>query len=233
MRWFSHSGDIGDVIYSLPTIRACGGGGLILFDYPGRTAHGMTERKADALRELLETQHYIDSVSFSDGFGPDHSLNGFRDHGQHGNLCDMHLATQGCSWNERRKAWIQVDPLKCEWPVLCHRSERYQNPNFPWDDALNEYRGNIAFCGLPAEHEKFQEEFGELPIVDCGSLLSLAQHIAGCDLFIGNQSSPLSIAHAMKHRVIMEICPRSQHHCVFQRMDCIIGWDRKIEWPAV
>lgn len=233
LRWFGHAGDIGDVIYALPTIRAAGGGRLVLYDHPGRTAHGMTADKVDRLRPLLERQPYIESVEFSEVI-QDHPLNGFRDHGAHGVLTDMHLATHGFDWRHRIAPWIEVDEPLRACPVLIHRSPRYHNPNFPWADVLHQYHGSIGFCGVASEHELFCKDFGWVPLVHLPDFMSLARAIAGCDLFIGNQSSPLAIAHAMKHRVIMEVCPGSaQQHCVFQREGCMIVWDQKVEWPIL
>lgn len=232
---FSHSGDIGDIIYSLPTIKACGGGKLTLFDYPGRTAHGMTEAKMLRMKPLLELQPYIHGVDFSEGM-PDSSLNGFRHHGGHGNLADMHLATHGLDWTHRQEKWIQVDKAVHAYDVIIHRSDRYHNNagGFPWRRILEFYAGRVGFCGFPEEHWNFSNEFGDVPFVRAGDLLELARVIAGSKLFCGNQSSPCAIAHGMKHPTIMEVCPGgSQHHCIFQRMNCILGWDLKLELPEI
>lgn len=232
---FSHSGDIGDIIYSLPTIRAAGGGSLVLFDYPGRTAHGMNQAKADRIKPLLELQPYISSVEFRTGIH-DSSLNGFRDHWRHGNLSDMHLATHGLEWIHRSTRWLDIDHPVETYPVVIHRSSRYHNTQarFPWQEIVNKYRGKIGFCGFPDEHAVFCSEFGELPFIHADNLLGVARIIGGCELFIGNQSSPAAIAEGMKHKMILEVCPGgNQHLCIFQRMNCILGWDCKIELPEV
>lgn len=234
-RWFGHSGDIGDIIYSLPTIKAKGGGVLYLYDIPSRTAHGMNEAKVDRIRPLLEYQPYIESVLWFE-HAADHSLNGFRDHlrnaGEH--LADAHLATHGLGWRGRAEAWLEVDRPVHACDVIVQRSARYQNDRFPWGDAVEQYHGRMGFVGFRDEHEDFCRGFGDIPLVDCPDFMSLARVIAGSKLYIGNQSSPLAVAHGLKHPVVMEISPgNAQHHCVFQRMNCIIGWDEKIEWPSL
>lgn len=234
-KWFSHSGDLGDIIYSLPTIRAAGGGSLRLFDMPGRTAHGMTEEKVRRIRPLLELQPYIDSVVWSPD-GPDSSLNGFRDHWRHGVLADMHLATHGLDWSHRARAWLQVDSPRPVYEVVIHRSVRYNNPRFPWGAVLQKYEGMIGYLGHNDEHAHFCREVGAgCPLIDAADLMEVARVIAGSRLFIGNQSCPLAIAHGLKHPTIMEICPGGENsqHCVFQRLGCLIGWDEKIELPDV
>lgn len=232
-QWFSHSGDLGDIIYSLPTIRAAGGGSLRIFDAPGKTAHGMTEDKVNRIRPLLVAQPYIDEVIWSPG-GPDHSLNGFRDHWREGVLADMHLATHGFGWQHRRKAWLHVDPIET-YEVVIHRSARYRNGRFPWPMVLDEYDGQMGFVGHIDEHKTFCFESGkDIPFIEAPDFLTLARVIAGSKLYIGNQSSPLAVAHGLKHSTIMEICPgASQHLCVFQQANCIICWDEKLELPEV
>lgn len=234
MQKFSHSGDIGDIIYALPAIRAQGGGELYLFDMPGRTAHGMTEAKVNRLRPLLELQPYITAVHWSPSIA-DSSLNGFRDHlGHAGTLTDAHLATQAWGWEARRTAWLEVDVPHCPYPVVFSRSPRYRNNRFPWHMIADTYRGQACFVGFPDEHEDFVRRYGEVPLYRADDFLELARAIAGSKLFVGNQSSPLAVAHGLKHPLIMEISPgAAQHHCVFQRWNCIIGWDEKIELPDI
>jgi FkbM family methyltransferase len=229
---FSHSGDIGDIIYALPTIKALGGGKLILYDHPGMTAHGMSEAKVNRLRPLLINQDYIHTVDWSPTI-VDSSLNGFRDHvGGQGNLSDSHLATHGLDWSHRISPWLKVQKTP-KYRFLFSRSPRYHNSNFPWHNIVRRYGAEAAFVGFPDEHKLFCSQFGWVRIAEeQEDFLKLAQLIAGCELFIGNQSSPLAIAHGLKHNTIMEISPGSaHHHCVFQRSNCIIGWDSKIELP--
>lgn len=232
---FTHSGDLGDIIYALPAIRAKGGGKLVLYDDPGKTAHGMTKKKMERIKPLLEYQDYIDEVSFSEE-KMDSDLNGFRHHlGGAGSIADAHLSTQGLSWRCRATKWIEVDEPVHAFDVIVHRSTRYLNPRFPWHDIVREYKGRIGFAGFRDEHRIFCYQNGRVPFVEANDFMELARVIAGAKLFVGNQSSPCAVAHGMKMPMIMEICPRhdAQHHCVYQRMDCIIGWDEKIELPEV
>lgn len=235
MRTFTHAGDLGDIIYSLPAIKACGGGKLILFDQPGRTAHGMSEGKAKRLATLLEYQDYIHSVEFS-ATQVDSPLNGFRDHlGVHGTLTDGHLATQGLSWEHRVETWLRVPSVRSEWPVVISRSPRYHNDRFPWGAVVEKYGGVCGFLGFPEEHGEFCDRFGHVPLIDAPDFMEVGRVIAGSKLFFGNQSSPLAVAHGLKHpATFMEICPGGpQQHCVFQRLGCVIVWDEKVEFPPV
>lgn len=232
MQHFSHSGDIGDIIYSLPTIRACGGGELTLFHFPGRTAHPMTEAKVARLRPLMEAQEYISAVHWSPS-GPDHSLNGFRDHWRHGNLADMHLATHGLSWEHRQEAWLKVENPIETYPVIITRTTRYINMNFPWKSVVEKYRGKIAFIGFPEEHGIFCDSFGDVPFVRASDMLEVARIIAGSKLYIGNYTSTTAIAEGLKHPTVLEVYPPQHHLAIFNRINCVQGWDSKVELPCV
>src|SRR5262245_44957819 len=69
-RRFSHSGDLGDIIYFLPVMRALGGGQLRIT----RVQTGAVPTRRDLLEDdrwrtlkaLLEDQDYVDSVGPSD-----------------------------------------------------------------------------------------------------------------------------------------------------------------------
>jgi hypothetical protein len=194
----------------------------------------MSEAKVNRVRPILEMQDYITSVEWSNvpvNYG---NLNGFRDHGHHGNLADMHLATHGLDWIHRQARWLTVDNPASPYEVIVHRSERYNNAGFPWKRIVDTYKGRIGFCGFPEEYLVFIESFGEIPFIRADNFLDLARIIEGSKLFIGNMSSPCAVSHGLHHDMIMEICPgHSQHLCVFQRMNCIIGWDAKIELPEL
>ena len=146
MNYFSHSGDLGDIIYALPTIKAAGGGSLALFHSPGRTREAMTQERADLIIPLLRLQPYIVDITFSE-HANDSNLNGFRNHWQHGNLADMHLATYGFTWEQRVGRWLVVDRAETVAPVVFHRSPRYHNDNFGWQRIVDHYRSCSVFVG--------------------------------------------------------------------------------------
>ena len=75
VKTFKHSGDLGDIIYSLPTIRALGGGILYLDPEGGandkyvrdQSVDGRTRLNKltiDSLTPLLEAQPYIEKVKY-------------------------------------------------------------------------------------------------------------------------------------------------------------------------
>lgn len=226
-QWFTHSGDMGDVLFALPTIKAKGGGTLYLFDTPGKTAHGMTQAKADSLRSLLIQQPYIKDVIFCPQGHEDQALNGFRHHFRpYRNLADMHLATHALGPEHRAKAWLQVEPKQVA-PVVIHRSPRYQNNYMPWRRIVEQYKGKAVMIGSPAEWERFVSQFGHVPYYRTANMLELAQVIAGAKLYCGNQSSPEAVAEGLKQNKILEVAPNAPASCMYKRIGAVYCLD---EW---
>jgi hypothetical protein len=234
-RWFGHSGDLGDIIYSLPTIRAVGGGTLYLYHTPGKTSHGMTVEKAESLRSLLMLQPYIKDVVWCPDGHEDHNLNGFRDHYRGlRNLADCHLATHGLGPEHRERAWLQVDAPVTDFPVVLHRSQRYHNNAFPWRAVVEKYRGKAVMVGFTAEWELFCREFGHVPYVHTANLLEVARIIAGCRLFVGNQSSPEAICEGLKQNKILEVSTQVPNSCMFKRLGAVYAVDSwRLELPDI
>ena len=234
MKRFYHSGDLGDVIYSLPTIRRAGGGVLTLYHHEGRTWHGMDREKADSLRSLLIQQDYIDDVEFIDHhpreFCP---LNGFRDHcGSGRNLADAHLSTHAFPFTERDTRWLSVD-AKPSATVLFARTQAHHRPRFIWNAAFGKYAGRCAFIGTTDEHAAFVAEFGDLPHIGTPNLLAVAQAIAGCALLIANQSCVPAIAEGLKHPLILEVAPGYEDSAHFVRPGAVYGYDDRVELPEL
>lgn len=242
MRHFVHSGDLGDVIYALPTVRAMGGGVMHLIDSPGMTAHGMTPERIAAITPLLAAQPYIKEVRShyrpmpgDPATIPVVNLNAFRFSGQdfiRTFLPDTTLNTFGLPVTERNTKWLIASPHS-QHPVVIARSSRYHNPRFPWRRAIALYHHEAVFVGTPAEHAAFNTEFGaSLPHYLTPTLKDVADLIAGAGLFIGNQSCPLAIAHGLKKNAIVEVCPYCPN-CIDPRLNCWPGFDENLTFPDV
>ncbi len=247
---FKHAGDIGDVIFSLPTIRALGGGALCLHSEKW-TREPMTEEKVRSLRSLLMAQSYIEEVRWLDDvYSPEEpvNLNDFRaeyfrtfknpDFPKQRNLCEWILRTHGCDPEEQNKQWLQVEPFRVS-PVIVNRTGAgrkshhvYRNRSFPWREIVEKYKHDITFVGSSIEYADFCMRFGDVPRADTPDLHALARIIAGADLFIGNQSCAYAIAEGLKKPAILEVCPW-RPNCLFHRSEVIHGWDANIDLPPL
>lgn len=202
---FTHAGDLGDVIASLAVIKQMGGGDLFITDRGDGRRESMRGQRYEIIRPLLEAQPYIGKVQWHDDPKTDYDFSDFR----HDHVPNQDLAT----WQFRH---VNVEPCLDPWllayrspksigRVVVARSFRYQNQDFPWRRLVSQYRKQIIFVGLPDEHRHFQIAAGSIvEYQPTSNLLEVAELIAGCDLFIGNQSCPFWIAAGLGVKLIQE-----------------------------
>lgn len=229
---FHHSGDAGDVIYSLPVIKSLGGGVLFLstdnrHPWPANTRwaqSGGDPSWAGSLATLIDRQPYIWRTLFTHGFpfSTDVDLNKFREFYRtpRPEIWDS-LFTLHCKAFDVKYAqdepWLQIEEVRRVEgrDIVVNRTERFLNPDFPWQDLVRKYGKRMVFLGTPVEHAKFAQ-FGTIPRVPTANLLEVAQVIAGGKLFIGNQSCPLSIAIGLGKNHVVEAW-RKNANCRFNR----------------
>ena len=245
---FFHSGDFGDIIYCLPTIRALGGGRLVIGPANRwKTRLAMTEDHVEIMRSLLEIQPYLTGVEFSEKPPPETNidLNQFREYlmieqermqkgARRLNLAEAHLYTFKLSLEECEKAWLVVDyaqPIP-ERPVLIHRSARWRNSSFPWAKIMERHGHHALFVGMESEHAEFVKDWGDLPYRPTATFLELARLIAGCRLYIGNQSLPYAICEGLKHNSVLEVW-REGPNCLFKRKNAIYGESQIVYIPKI
>ena len=80
MSTFRHSGKLGDIIYSLPAVKALGGGTFYVDHrtrYPGKAPLG--RQTALMMVDLLKTQDYIAQACLYEGASIQYDLDKFRD----------------------------------------------------------------------------------------------------------------------------------------------------------
>lgn len=227
MKTFSHSGDLGDILYSLPTVRALGGGHLILTNRVNTRAQ-MSLRSFNNLAPLLRCQPYLAKVSYC--ITPptvDYDLDQFRAYWAN-NLCYgksiayFHAKTFGMDINLDTEPWLFVDKSRSVYTpfVVFARSTRYRSPDFPWKTVYNEYRKEAVFIGTHDEWLDFCTAVGPVKHYPTPDLREMARIIAACALFVGNQSCPYAIAEGLKKPVIQEVHVEDPN-CLFKRPDAV------------
>lgn len=215
MATFRHSGKLGDIIYSLPTVRALGGGELYLNT---RAGYEFYEEGARAIIPLLDRQPYIEKAAVWQGESIDYDLDRFRQCGSPNttNLADAHLLAFNLPATYRHERWLMAEAHeRCKGRAVFARSLTHHGvPGF-WAECMRVLRGPI-FVGTATEHERFQDSFGQIEYWPTADLLDLTGVIAGCSVFIGNQSCPYAIAEGLKAPVIQETDPPTAN-CIFER----------------
>ena len=226
---FRHSGDLGDVIYAMPTMRALGGGSLLL--YPHRKTR-VTRESTKLIQPLLEAQKYIDSVEYSPlaaRYDLDEWLGKYDGRLSLAVSCARAFGLPDAIVDE---PWIELNEMRAVAPVVMHRSPRYRLKMFPWHLAVNKYRGKCVFVGLKEEHQDFVSCFGYIPYYPTKDFLELAEVIAGSWLYIGNQSSPYAVAEGLKHNSIQEVW-LEQPNCLFDRANAGYGINGRVHFPEL
>jgi hypothetical protein len=209
-RVFVHGGKAGDCILHLSAIEQMGGGALRLWPCPHTGGPAWSSEFVNKLRPLLEVQPYIHKVGFSNN-GPQSGeieLDVWRWRYKNNlNIADNLHDALGMEYYPRHKSWLTVpDPIRVS-RVLFARCPRYRNDRMPWRYVYEFYKQyKPVFVGLPDEHRELQDMVGPLAYYPTSDYLTLARVIAGCDLFVSNQSSPHAIAEALKKPKLLEVC---------------------------
>lgn len=217
-----HSGDAGDVVYSLAAVKALGGGMMFLtphnkYPWPLNSRWARMGGEADwvdNLAPLVEAQPYILKCRYTHGHpaSTTHDLNRFRIPWRNRTAKDfesiLKLHMDAFQLPMPTAPWLTVsDPIVIESkPIVVNRTARYQDLAWPWTAFIEKYHRQMVFVGTLQEYELFcgmapHCKFDYYPTKDA---LELARVIAGCKLFAGNQSLALAIAHGLYKKVVVE-----------------------------
>ncbi len=224
---FKHSGHLGDLIYSLPTAISLSENRQNSFNffvdikkksvYKDNQEHFgggkmLNEKTFTMLKPLLEQQSYIKSVGIFDentndtNSNMDYNLDIFRELPiflNRGNIAKWYSYAFG-AYFDLSNAWISVIPNKqYQENIILARSQRYNNPHIDYT-FLSKYE-NIIFLGVENEYQTMKKKIPNLIFKEVNNFLEMAQIIAGCKFFIGNQSFPYALAEALKVPRLLEI----------------------------
>lgn len=222
---FKHSGNTGDVIYSLPSIKMiCEKQGkkavlYIRLNHPSGFTESqhplggvmMNKSMFDMLKPLLMSQNYFKDVLWYENESIptiDYDLDRFRV--DYLNLSSGNIAQWiGNSYPELRPNLYEPS-LKVPFGsgvsvkpgIIVNRSSRYQNLFFDYSQ-LSKYE-DVWFVGVESEFKALKIHNPNLSHLIVKDFLELLHFIAGCKLFIGNQSMAFAIAEQLKVPRILE-----------------------------
>jgi hypothetical protein len=225
MNEFFHSGATGDIIFSLPTIKAMGGGKLYITNFD--------KQRAESIKRLIEVQPYITEVEIRDGWSPGYDLNRFRDYASHNNnLVEAHFRGQNIpidpTWKE---GWLTLPEPNFElFPTkkysVINRTTNYADPNFNWANEV-EYLKTISdevyFLGYFKEWQLFNSTFGtDINFVDL-DFLEGAYFIKNAVMFSGCYSCWSTIAMGLGLTYRLEQAPGHTCSSLFEPRETIIN----------
>jgi hypothetical protein len=222
---FSHSGALGDILYSLPTIRAMGGGHLTLIlnnpadppiEEPTDDWVLLAPTAGEFIRPLLEIQDYIHGVSlveFKD-YEPDPDrvdLDAWRKSPVRFwdgiPLAHRYVFVTGLPV-DAESAYVHVDPFVDTEPYVVQQlTRRYRGGSRVSHDALASTPHKLVFVGLPHEFETLAAPGAVYRPVS--NMVEMASLIAGAVCFVGNQSCGWALAQGMKTPRVLEGFGRS------------------------
>jgi hypothetical protein len=208
---FISYGNLGDRIYGLAIVKALGGG--IVYNFPKNS-------KFSQLDSLLYKQPYvsknINELTFN-RFALNKNkihLKGYNQYHYYKKNTKRYKQTiieymffylgLKCPPLNSIIPWLVADKHNDTYKIVIHRSERYNNPKANWD-FLHEFKGQIYCVGFEKEIHNFVKKYKAIHL-QVKNINELASTINSTDIFIGNQSSPLSIAVGLGKNRIIEEC---------------------------
>jgi len=218
----NHSGNIGDIVYALPTIKRIyelTGAAINLYLktgmpnlFPEFMSHPLGNQRLNQemvymITPLIAEQGYVKKCEVYNGQDIQIDLDFFRS-----NIIPANNTNIGrwCGYvtgvsPQLHKSWLKVSPNQhYSDKIVVARSSRYRNTNIDYS-FLKKY-DNLAFVGVSSEFHDMRKSIPNIEWVEADDFLKLAQVIAGCKFFIGNQSFPYSIAEGLKIPRILEAC---------------------------
>lgn len=231
-RTFKHSGDLGDIIYSLPAVKALGGGVLFLDTAGGQsephvhrqTVRGRTRFNAasyQTIRPLLMEQPYLEDVRVWQGESVQYNLDSFRAsfNNTHQNLAYQHLSAFGLSEELANQPWLSLRsaPIKLSKPIIINRSPRHHSKYHWWMINIDRLALEAIFLGHPKEHEIFEYTFDcKVDYHATQDALEIARILKGSQLLVANQSFIMSLAIGLGTAFMQERFDYAPN-CVFPR----------------
>lgn len=239
IKTFSHSGKLGDIIWSLPFIRFLGGGNLYLkinqYDQ-GSNEIKLTQETADSILSLLRCQPYLNDVQIYNGESIDYDLDKFRT-----KIFQVKTSIAGSFFHafdlghidfehELDIPWLEVEPdLQFKNKIVISRTSRYLtgnpevNPFYIFLRDRNISRHGV-FLGTEKEHRKFQE-LHDISIEwhQTETVLEAARIIAASKFYVGNENLINAINESLKKTSFLENQKNfASHFCLFNRPDLFI-----------
>jgi hypothetical protein len=222
VKTFLISGDMGDVVYAIPTIKACGGGRLYL-DASGGAGDSFVQAQLKVLgqprlRFSDRSVAFISSLVSACGIEAalwsgepvDVNLNAFRTMISSGESIPTAISKAAGLYLTSFDPWISVDkvPVIDGLVVSCSRSFRHTPNHLFWMQSAQSLSASAVFLGTDLEHS-VMEEVLQRPIrhQKCSTALETAGVIASTNTFVGNISLPMAIAEGLGMTRVVETHP--------------------------
>ena len=224
---FLHSGALGDVIYSLPLVRAMDGGYLYL---KKENEYHKGSNFYEMLKRLLEEQKYIKGVieypntnigQYHRDINITHDLDCFRKHPKvlSQNMASVYFDSFGLEYPGHEIPWLRVKKPRKEFEgyAVINRTFKYKT-QFDWKKLHNEIVANfvdkVVFLGTKEEYLHYIQNIGFCKWEPTADILEVAQIISSCAEVYCNQSVCLTIAQSLGKIYNLEVAD-GHDNCIY------------------
>lgn len=212
---FTHSGNAGDIIFSIPTINHLTSGERKAIVYI-KTAKYVYGDQFTFVKDLLLLQEGIKEVhpftpAGADdwnyfrwpGLTPDYDLDYARLQRQRGmiHIVKRYFDQFGIV-KDHTRPFLAIDDeeIRHERFALIHLTPRWNGLQYDWARIYNEAKerhGKVYFTGFVSEHLDFTIRYGEIEHLQTENLLELARLIRDAEAIYCNQNVALTIAQGL------------------------------------
>jgi hypothetical protein len=218
-------GKIGDVIFSLPTIRELGGGILYL---PESTPDGCSDLYS-TMKDLLLQQPYIHEVreypsglaykEQAPGISIDYDLDLARDQPKKGliHIVKRYMDAFGINYPNWKEPWLKAEgerEVRGEYVIVNYTGRHIYNEQMKveskvnWKRVINSIEQPKYFIGKYEEYLWFCKKYGiDLPCLQTHNLLQAALLIKHAHSVYCNQSSCLAISQSLGKTYFLDVKP--------------------------
>ena len=167
------------------------------------------EKVYNDLAPVVLQQEYINSFNiFNNQTNELINLNSFRQSPllYHNNWTEFLQHTFNFTFKQPYQ-WVTIQETNTEFTdkILIHRSLKRQKHDFPFQEIIDKYKNDLIFISNDVnEYNGFQFK-NQVQYHPVNSLIELYSAINSCKFFIGNQSSPYTLATSIDKLRILEL----------------------------
>ena len=214
---FLHSGRLGDLIYSLATIKELSKSHkcklYIQVEKPMPGHHDSSrknfidKRCGDLILPLLKNQDFLETVNIYKDEKIDIDLDLFRDipinHSFYSSRWFSHICGVNINVEDTFLSVKPHDSIKNK--IILGRSGRYRNAYINYKFLKD--KKNLLCIGLKDEFQESKREVNNLEFHECKDFLEMAEIIKASKFFVGNMSLQYIISEALKIPRLLEASP--------------------------
>jgi len=214
---FLHSGQLGDLIYSLATIKELSKSHKcrlyiqveksMLGPHDSSRKTFINKRCGDLILPLLRNQNFLETVNIYNDEKIDIDLDLFRDIPINHCFYSSRWFSHICGVNINvENTFLSVKPhALIKNKIIVGRSSRYRNAYINYKFLKN--TKNLLCIGLKDEFQDSKKDINNLEFHDCKDFLEMAEIIKASKFFIGNMSFQYIISEALKVPRLLEASP--------------------------